>query len=117
MSALDRDFFKKLSQHKTYAFKPIKMVDYEEAWEVSHEFNEIDVQEVYRMDKVGTKLSFEEAYRLRWFEMARQDSQGKWWLMSGKAIRTPIWQWAKDRGFYIEFAEDDFTLQNVKNLA
>jgi len=108
-----REFFKNLSKHKTYRFNPIQVVENEEPWEVSHEFNDLDVQEIYRMEKIGKRLSFSEAYRLRWLECARQDSKGKYWLMSGSAIRTQIWQWAKEKGYYIEFEENDFELQNV----
>ena len=113
----DKEFFANLHKHKTYKFAPIKVVDYEDAWIVTHEFDEIDVQEIFRMEKRGTRISFADAYRARWFEMARQDPNGKWWLVSGASIRTPIWQWAKERGLYIEFEDGDFELQNVKNLA
>lgn len=112
----EKDFFANLHRHKTYKFAPIKVVNYEDEWFITHEFDEIDVQEIFRMEKVGTRISFADAYRARWFERARQDSSGKWFLISTISIRTPIWQWAKERGMYIEFEEGDFELQNVVNL-
>ena len=61
-------------------------------------------------------ISFSEGYKLRWMEQARQDSQGKWWLMNGRSIRTPLHIWAKDRGYYVYFLPSEITFPEPINL-
>lgn len=113
---MNRSFFRKLSEGRTYLLKPVKVVDYQEAWEITHEFSDFEIQSIYLMEKTGEKISFKEAYRLRWLEMAQKDSKGRYWLVSSKAIRTPLWKWAKERGYWIKFEENDIFLQNIKNI-
>jgi len=107
-----REFLRRGSKHKTYRFAPVEVIE-GKSWEITHEFNENDVREILQMEKKGTRLSFVEAYKKRWMELARQDDDGNWWLMHGQSIRTPIWAWARDRGYYIEFEKGDFDFQNI----
>lgn len=113
-SEMDRSFFRSLSANRTYRLRAIKVVEYQEAWEITHEFTDLDIQSIYTMDRVGDRLTFAEAYRKRWFECAQADPQGRYWLVNSRAIRTPLWKWAKDRGYWVEFQEGDVELQNVK---
>jgi hypothetical protein len=73
-----------------------------ETFQISHQFTKEEIINILLMPKIGKKLNFAEAYQLRWNELAYK---GKLFRYTAQA--TPLDQYCRDRGYYIEFEEGE----------
>lgn len=108
-----REKFRQSFSNRCYVFSPVQVLANALPWEVTQEFTDERVEALLEMEPVGKPISFKEAYRLRWFELAAKDSTGDWCLLHTRSIRTPLHIWAKERGFYIVFEKGDFEVQTM----
>lgn len=61
-------------------------------------------------------ISFGEAYRRRWMERAKQCSDGRFFIVNGSSIRTPLSEWAKARGYYVYFKPEEICFPHSTEL-
>ena len=103
---------------KPFSIRPLRIVDYGKPWDVDIEFKAWELLAVlYAEPRPGDKfISFTEAYKGRFMEFAQVDEQGKYWLVSSKAIRKPLHQWAKEKGLFIFFNEDEICFPHPPKL-
>ena len=105
---------------RPFSLKPVQVVppESEGKWLVDYDIPTWQIYSLlYTEPQYSDKwISFSEAYRLRWLEQARQDSKGKYWLMNGRSIRTPLNQWARSRGYFIYFEIEEITFPHATTL-
>jgi hypothetical protein len=73
-----------------------------DVYQISHQFTAEEIVNIMLMPKIGKKLSFEEAYSLRFHELSYK---GKLFRYTVQA--TPLDQYCMERGYYIEFKEGE----------
>lgn len=81
----------------------------EDTYQISHKFSDEEIIEILLMPKLGKKLTFGQAYSLRWHELAYK---GKLFKYSVQA--TPLIQYCRERGYYIEFEEGEIYAKRSK---
>ena len=97
---------RKDSKITRYIMKPIYVTRIE-PWEVSHEFSTLEIEQMMFNSLKGEEICFAEAYKRRWMENAKCDSNGNYFLLNGNAIRTPLIEWAKNKGLKVVVHCDD----------
>lgn len=95
---------------KIVRFKPVtcgnKTVD------VNHQFSNADLARIMIMPKIGKRLTFTEAYRLRWHELSYKN-----YLFSYKSMNESLIDWCRTRGYYIDIEECEVIDPIPKNVA
>lgn len=81
-------------------FRPVRCGSKEV--EINHQFSNEELVIIMLMPRVGKKLSFIEAYRLRWHELSYEG-----YLFSYLAMNIPLADWCRERGYYIEISVED----------
>ena len=107
-----------MTLERPFSILPIQVVP-NETWLVDYDVRTVEIYCILYSEPSDsiTKISFSQAYRLRWLEQAYQDSKGKWWLMNGKAIRQPLHAWAKKRNYYVFFKANEITFLHPTKLS
>jgi hypothetical protein len=83
-----------------FRLAPVKLGN--ETFQVSHQFTAEEIITILLMPKVGKKLSFQQAYELRFSELAYNGKLFRYSVQS-----TPLVQFCRERGYYIEFGEGE----------
>ena len=92
-------------------FKLAPVVVLGKSYQVSHNFPDSEILELLLMPKIGRKVSFSEAYELRWTEKTRLGKIYKSTVQCTKMI-----QFLRERGLYIEFGEGELDYGKVAEL-
>lgn len=74
-------------------------------YEVSHDFSDNEIGKILIMPKVGKKLTFVEAYNLRWHELSYM---GRIFNCSIQSM--PLHEYCVSRNYYIEFDEGEINV-------
>jgi len=102
---------------RPFSLLPVQVVQ-GETWLVDYDVKTWEIYAILYMEPKENDLwiSFSIAYQLRWLEQARQDSKGKWWLMNGRSIRTPLNKWGRSKGYFIFFKPSEITFFHPTQL-
>lgn len=71
-------------------------------YEVNHLFSQEEIEALIKMPKKGLKISFEQAYELRWMEGSYLNR-----LFTYKVMNMSIYEYCISRNYYIEFKDDE----------
>lgn len=80
-------------------------------YQVTHNFPDSEIMELMLMPKIGQKISFSQAYELRWTEMTRL---GK--IYNSRVQCTKMIQFLRERGYYVEFEEGELDYGQITEL-
>jgi len=94
---------------RVFKLAPVRVLG--RTYQVTHNFPDSEIIELMLMPKVGVKLSFSEAYELRWTELTRL---GK--IYSSRVQCTKMIQFLRERGYYVEFEEGELDYGKVAEL-
>lgn len=94
---------------RVFKLAPVSVLG--KSYQVSHNFPDSEIMELMLMPKVGLKLSFSQAYELRWTEMTRLGKICRYSVQSTKMI-----QFLRERGYYVEFEEGELDYGQTAEL-
>lgn len=89
--------------------KPINVEGRE--YEVDHLFPLSEIIKLMRMPKIGIRISFRQAYALRWMEGSYRGR-----LFTYRVQSMPLYDYCVSRGYYIEFTDEDIEVAAEGNV-
>jgi hypothetical protein len=94
---------------RIFYLAPVKVLG--RFYQVTHHFPDSEIIELMLMPKIGARLSFSQAYELRWIELTRL---GK--IYNSRVQCTKMIQFLRERGYYIEFDEGELNYGEATEL-
>ncbi len=82
-----------------------------QSFQISHVFTDEDITKLMMMPKMGKPITFSGAYELRWSELSFCGKLFQYTVQS-----TPLDQFCRDRGYYIEFSEEELYVSESTKL-
>lgn len=94
---------------KTFKLLPVQVG--KDFYEVSHIFTDGEIMKLLLMPKIGKRLTFCEAYSLRWHELSYKGN-----IFNYSVLNMSLEEFCSSRGYYIEFEEGELRVNEYAKI-